>query len=415
MSHITALPPDFKMQTPRSSSPALDVEQHHESQGIQGSPGLGIDDAFSTGEETEVGEIDLREIVGAVRSSNGRAVHDEQGEVSSAVLNPSITVSAQEMHRCSSRLTVVTSEMTEQHRFEDVSLSPPPSPLSTAGLSPNQIPVPFSPTSSPSGSSPTSLHNQQGPVLRSVSPKPTYLSPSSSIPTPPSVDPPSQPRISRSSSLTSRPPGPGIIRKAMSKTRPSYLPPKSLEEDLKHMKDWEAMMKRSREADDRKRQIQQERRASKESAVNDVIGIWEREVIPDWRVAVRNPELRKLWWKGIPTKLRGGLWFQVVGNGLALSKGTPHTFIRSLAYIDPKILADTFKTCKSRAQRAITSKIFPGDVIEEIEEDIKGTLPTLHIFHPVHGPMYQDLKDLLCAWTVARSDEGLGYVSFNYP
>ena len=24
--------------------------------------------------------------------------------------------------------------------------------------------------------------------------------------------------------------------------------------------------------------------------------------------------------------------------------------------------------------------------------------------------MYQDLKDMLCAWVVARSDEGLGYV-----
>ena len=63
----------------------------------------------------------------------------------------------------------------------------------------------------------------------------------------------------------------------------------------------------------------------------------------------------------------------------------------------------------------MTSKIFPGDVIEEIEQDIQGTLPTLHIFHPAHGPMYQDLKDLLCAWVVARSDEGLGYVSPSYP
>ncbi len=117
-------------------------------------------------------------------------------------------------------------------------------------------------------------------------------------------------------------PGPSIFEKVMSKTRPSYLPPKSREEDLKHMKDWEEMMKRSREAEDRRRQVQQERRASKDAVVEDVIGIWEREVVPDWRAAVRNPELRKLWWKGIPTKLRGRLWNQVIGNGLALSKGT---------------------------------------------------------------------------------------------
>lgn len=46
-----------------------------------------------------------------------------------------------------------------------------------------------------------------------------------------------------------------------------------------------------------------------------------------------------------------------------------------------------------------------------LEEDIRSTLPALHLFHPETGPMYQDLKDLLCAWVVARSDEGLGYVS----
>ena len=32
------------------------------------------------------------------------------------------------------------------------------------------------------------------------------------------------------------------------------------------------------------------------------------------------------------------------------------------------------------------------------------------MFAPGIGPMYEDLKDMLCAWVVARSDEGLGYV-----
>lgn len=26
------------------------------------------------------------------------------------------------------------------------------------------------------------------------------------------------------------------------------------------------------------------------------------------------------------------------------------------------------------------------------------------------GPLYEELKELLCAWVVSRSDEGLGYV-----
>lgn len=73
---------------------------------------------------------------------------------------------------------------------------------------------------------------------------------------------------------------------------------------------------------------------------------------------------------------------------------------------------DTYKRCLARARRAITSGSFPVETMAIIEEDIRGTLPALHIFHPETGPLYPDLKDLLCAWVVSRSDEGLGYVSF---
>ena len=46
-----------------------------------------------------------------------------------------------------------------------------------------------------------------------------------------------------------------------------------------------------------------------------------------------------------------------------------------------------------------------------LEDDIATTLPSIHLFTPGKGPLYQDLQDMLCAWVVARSDEGLGYVT----
>lgn len=45
----------------------------------------------------------------------------------------------------------------------------------------------------------------------------------------------------------------------------------------------------------------------------------------------------------------------------------------------------------------------------QLEQDVKSTLPALHIFHPETGPLYDDLKQILYAWVVARADEGLGY------
>lgn len=72
---------------------------------------------------------------------------------------------------------------------------------------------------------------------------------------------------------------------------------------------------------------------------------------------------------------------------------------------------DSYKTCLARAQRAIVSRTFPATVLNLIDEDIRSTMPTLHIFTPTTGPLYQDLMDMLCAWVVARSDEGLGYIA----
>lgn len=67
---------------------------------------------------------------------------------------------------------------------------------------------------------------------------------SPSLPSAPvSVPPPQSHKSSRSA-------GPTAFQKALSKTRPSFLPPKNRQEDLKHLADWEAMMKQSRATGD---------------------------------------------------------------------------------------------------------------------------------------------------------------------
>ncbi|KAH7916486.1 rab-GTPase-TBC domain-containing protein [Hygrophoropsis aurantiaca] len=230
--------------------------------------------------------------------------------------------------------------------------------------------------------------------------------------TPPAVDPtPAEPPLlsaSTSSPLPkelprntmnhkpSRSAGPSVFQKVVSKTRPPFLPPKNRQEDKKHMADWETMMKLSRAAgeqiEEKRRKALQERRLARELKIEESIHIWEKEILPDWRVVNRNPALRRLWWNGIPTKLRASMWERAIGNALALSK-------------------DNYRACLSRAKRALSSGIFPAETLTLIEQDITTTLPALHIFHPSTGPLYQDLKDMLCAWVVSRADEGLGYAN----
>ncbi|KAJ7727830.1 rab-GTPase-TBC domain-containing protein [Mycena maculata] len=184
--------------------------------------------------------------------------------------------------------------------------------------------------------------------------------------------------------------GPSALEKVRSRTRPSFLPPKNRDEDDKHLSEWESMMKSSRATADKKRRALQDRRIAREKKIEDSLQLWEKEIVPDWKVVHKNPALRKLWWQGIPTKLRASMWANAVGNALALSK-------------------DNYRTCTTRAKRALASGSFPSATLSLIEQDITTTLPSLHIFHHENGPLYSDLKDMMCAWVVSRSDEGLGY------
>ncbi|KAG1838346.1 rab-GTPase-TBC domain-containing protein [Suillus tomentosus] len=241
-------------------------------------------------------------------------------------------------------------------------------------------------------------HNQEDETVHPVSnvsssylPPPSHdvppLPPSPSSPLPKSPTTPivtSQRRQTYSA-------GPSAFQKVMSKTRPHFLPPKNRQEDQKHMADWQAMMKQSRAAEEKRRKALQERRSARELKIEQSMYKWEKEILSDWRVVYKNPNLRRLWWNGIPTKLRASMWQQAVGNALALSK-------------------DNYRNCFSRATRALSTGSFPAETLQTLEQDILSTLPSLHIFHPETGPLYQDLKDMLCAWVVSRADEGLGYV-----
>ncbi|KAG9019120.1 hypothetical protein FRB90_006188 [Tulasnella sp. 427] len=232
----------------------------------------------------------------------------------------------------------------------------------------------------------------QGPNTPVPSPRPGSRNSMSSPQPQPSKSSPAPGTVGPSTATDRAKRAKGIsTQDVISKTRPSHLPPKSKEEDLKHMKVWEEMMQKSRLADEQRKAKLRERRLAREQAVENSLHQWEREVLPDIKAAAKDPRLRQLWWKGIPTKIRGRVWYTTLGNPLALSK-------------------DAYRSCLSRAKRAISSKSFPADTMQSLEEDIRETLPALHLFHPETGPMYQDLKDLLCAWVVARADEGLGYV-----
>ncbi|KAA1467948.1 RabGAP/TBC [Dentipellis sp. KUC8613] len=247
---------------------------------------------------------------------------------------------------------------------------------------------PHSPSSPPSGpdTARTSSFEHRRPPSTAGHGQRTVSTPSLAIPSTPKTAP-IRPSTSHKPTRST---GPSTFEKVVSRTRPSFLPPKTREEDNKHLADWEKMMKQSRVAEEKRRQALAERRLAREQKIEESLHRWEKEIVPDWKVVDKNPALRRLWWAGIPSKLRASLWERAVGNALALSK-------------------DSYRICLARAKRALAAGTFPTTTLSLIEEDVETTLPSIHIFHPETGPMYEDLKEMLYAWVVARSDEGLGY------
>lgn len=162
--------------------------------------------------------------------------------------------------------------------------------------------------------------------------------------------------------------------------------------------------------EEKKKKAREERRLARETAVEESIPVWEQTILPNWKSAVRDPKHRNMWRQGVPPKLRGSVWEKAIGNGLALSKGWLHFLLSLIVDSATYDYTESYKACLARAQRAMLARTFPATVLNLIDEDIRSTFPTLHIFTPTTGPLFQDLFDMLCAWVVARSDEGLGYV-----
>ncbi|KAJ3511388.1 hypothetical protein NLJ89_g4125 [Agrocybe chaxingu] len=285
---------------------------------------------------------------------------------------------------------------------ESASLKPPALDLAPTSTPPTPPPHDYTENDA---RTPTSAPVQQSPSLHDISePSPSFHSPATStLSTSPVVAagaaaaassslPAIATTAAQSSSgnlLTEKPlghrahrsMGPSMFEKVRSRTRPTFLPPKPREEDDKHLAVWQQMMKQSRMAAEKRRKALQERRLAREKAIEETLHIWEREILPDWRVVHKNPQLRKLW----------------------MERDTDEA---ACAYVGK---GDHYHICLSRAKRALSSGVFPQATLDLIDQDMESTLPALHIFHKETGPLYGELKDMLCAWVVARSDEGLGY------
>ncbi|CAE6458144.1 unnamed protein product [Rhizoctonia solani] len=325
-------------------------------------------------------ESNKRQIIDAVhRSHHVDSGLDVSEDAIQDINHDMQTISLDKPSPSPSVAIAITPEKEYAYAHDPVESSPTPKPYIKPSMISASVALSINTDVSPSATEPVSASLK--------TPTPDSAPPRTPVPV-------SSPGLSPDKAKThrqARSVGPSMLEKVISKTRPTHLPPKNKVEDVKHLREYAEMMEKSRAAERQKKHELEQRRLARERAVEDSLHVWQHEVVPNWKDAIRKPHIRQMWWRGIPTRLRGEMWIKAIGNGLAISK-------------------DSYKRCLARANRALASGSFPVETLAIIEEDIRVTLPGLHIFHPETGPLYQDLKDLLCAWVVSRSDEGLGYV-----
>ncbi|KAK5164074.1 uncharacterized protein LTR77_010165 [Saxophila tyrrhenica] len=185
----------------------------------------------------------------------------------------------------------------------------------------------------------------------------------------------------------------------LSKTRPSWLPPKDQKEDKKHIKEWEAMMARAAE-NERKRQLK-EREAQEDSdeMKDNLARIWEQHVLQNWDIVIAEPRTRELWWRGVTPKSRGVVWQKAIGNELQLNVSSFEAALNRANALEEK-----------------TAQMSPDDRagsdgaawFAAIARDVPVTCPELREAEE-RTQFESALRDVLKAYAIYRRDVGYVY------
>lgn len=185
----------------------------------------------------------------------------------------------------------------------------------------------------------------------------------------------------------------------LSRTRPSWLPPKDPCEEKKHLKEYQRMMALSLEAEKKRELDKRNRENFKDDNASSRSRIWEEHVMPNWDavMSTRKTRTRELWWRGIAPRSRGHVWEKAVGNELGLSTTSYEAALGRAKALEAKLAKGLGNEDDVRQ----------GELFASVRQDIKSTFPELQIFLP-QGPLCNSLIDVALAYLMYRVD--VGYV-----
>ncbi|CAF0864077.1 unnamed protein product [Adineta ricciae] len=206
--------------------------------------------------------------------------------------------------------------------------------------------------------------------------------------------------------------------------RPTNLPPKSNEETLKHQVEYQKMCfeaKRAEQLFNEKEQQRQRLKLKREEFVSKSLKIWTQDILPYWDKhgsvyncpdAALNAKARKLWWHGLPPRIRGKVWKMAIGNEL----GVTHELFSQLQQMAKEKLEETRQMEDARSNHSASPQLpttvshsteTTSSYFELIQLDVSRTFPQLGLFQQ-NGPYHEYLELLLCIYVYFCPE--IGYV-----
>lgn len=187
--------------------------------------------------------------------------------------------------------------------------------------------------------------------------------------------------------------------KFLTRTRPSWLPPKDPEEEKRHLKEYQKMMAKSIEAEKKKEKKQQVEQSKRDDRRESLARVWQENILPNWDEKIQDPKTRDLWWKGITPRDRGTVWSRAAGNSLGLTESSYNLALERAKAAEKRLTSMS----EDEAEKEMEWKWFKA-----IRHDIKEAFPELKIFQP-DGPLHETLIEVLMAYAMYRSDVGYVY------
>ena len=185
----------------------------------------------------------------------------------------------------------------------------------------------------------------------------------------------------------------------LTKTRPSWLPPKDQKEEKRHMKEWGQMMARAMEMEKKRAVREREAQENQEEVKGSIARIWDQHVLPNWDVVVKEPRTRELWWRGVTPRSRGVVWHKAIGNDLELSESSFDAALKRAATCEEKV-ADMSPEDRAKSKEAAW--------LDAIARDIRSACLELQAPEK-RAPFQNALRDVLKAYAMYRSDVGYVY------